>query len=330
MHLKNLFLLLVFLVVYSSCKNSFSVQAPYKDETIVYGLLDQSDSVHYIRINKAFEGNGNAYVMAKQYDSLYYPVNEIKAVLKDSNPSTNTIVKIDALDTTTSVPLGPGVFSYPKQLLYYTRTKFNPNDYYSLVIVNTKTGKTVTGSTALIPDIGISISEYGKTLPMSFNKEYPSVIGWQTVPNVRIYQLTIRFYYDEFMNNTRNAKSLDWVFAPLTSSNLGGQEGLEYEYNAQGFCTLILNSIPYEAGATRYADSVGVIFSSGTDDLNTYVQLSEPSGSLTENIPFYSDLKNGVGLFTARHIQTLYKQVDGTVIDTLVYGPEFSKLNFQL
>jgi hypothetical protein len=330
MYLKKiLFIVSLSLGIFTSCKNSFDVQAPYKDETIVYGLLDQNDPIHYIRIDKAFEGNGNAYTMAQQYDSLYYPANIIRAVLEDSNPTTNAIAKIDSLDTTTAVPLNPGVFSYPKQLLYYTKAELNPNDYYNLIILNTKTGKRIIGSTALLPDVQLQ-GWHAKVFNISFYNQAPTVVQWYTTLNARLYQMTIRFYYDEATNNGRSVKYLDWVFAPLISPILTGGAQLNYSFTAQGLCSLILNSIPYEEGVTRYVDSVGIMFTSGTDDLNTYIQLSQPPTGINQDIPLYSDLKNGVGLFTARHIQTSYKELNDAFIDTLVAGPAYSKLNFQL
>src|SRR5580693_7557175 len=102
------------ILVCTSCNNDLKILAPYKDITVVYGLIDQNDTVHYIRINKAFEGIGNAYTMAMQYDSIYYPVGNISAVIEDSSPTTNSIVNTLKLDTTTTIPLSPGVFSYPK------------------------------------------------------------------------------------------------------------------------------------------------------------------------------------------------------------------------
>lgn len=145
-------------LVSTSCHNSLNVLAPYKDVTVVYGLLDQNDPVHYFRINKGFEGPGNAYTMAMQYDSIYYPVGSIRAYIKDSNVNTQTIVDTFNLDTTTTVPLASGTFSYPKQLLYYTQARkmtlhADDSDYYILVIVNNKTGKTITGTTSLLSDI---------------------------------------------------------------------------------------------------------------------------------------------------------------------------------
>jgi len=326
---KNISILVLLAVIGVACKNSLNVQAPYKDVTVVYGLLDQSDSTHYIRINKGFEGNGNAYVMAQQYDSIYYPVGTINAVLQDSSIITNTVVKTIALDTTTMVPLGPGTFSYPKQLLYYTSATLNPNDYYNLIITNTNTGKKTTGSTGLFSNVALS-GLYSKTFYLSFSNLSPTIIGWTTSPNARIYQLTIRFFYDEVTNsNIKTGRSIDWIFAPLTSPTLTGGALLQYSITAQGLCSLILNTIPYEEGVTRHVDSVGIIFTSGSDDLNTYVQLSQPPMGINQDVPSYSDVKNAVGLYTARHVQTAYKVLGGGLFDTLVVDPLYAKLNFQ-
>jgi len=316
----------------TSCDNTIKILAPYKDITIVYGLIDQNDPVHYFRINKGFEGNGNAYTMAQQYDSIYYPVGNITAVLEDSSTTTNSIVNVYLLDTTTSIPLGAGIFSYPKQLLYYTNATLNPNDYYNIVITNTKTGKKITGSTYLLPDMTFSNNDFvgSPTLPLSFNNTYPSMIQWNTSSNARIYQMTVRFYYDE-VNSSNNVtlKSFDWVFPAVTSPTLSGNYPLSYSYYASGLLSLIVYYVPYEQGITRYVDSLHVIFTSGTDDLNTYVLLSQPPSGINQDVPNFSDVKNAVGLFTARHIQTFYKQLAPAFIDTLVGESKYSNLNFQ-
>jgi len=328
MKVKKVLTLLIFsCVVYCSCNNKVKILAPYKDITVVYGLLDQSDSIHYVRINKAFAGIGNAYSMAQVYDSIYYPAGYIKAVLRDSNPNNGTIVKIDSLDTTTTVTLSPGVFTYPKQLLYYTKVKLNPNDYYNLLITNIKTGKKISGSTALLPD---ALLEQESTLALSFNNQLPTVFSWTTTPNARIYQMTIRFYYDEVNSaNVRTGKYLDWVFVPLTAPSITGGAGMQYSCTGQGLCSLILNSISDEEGVTRYVDSAGIMFTSGSDDFNTYIQLSQPPLGINQDVPSFSDLENGVGLFTCRHTQTNYERVGNNVIDTLVRGATYAGLNFQ-
>ena len=39
-------------VVFTSCETEFSVIAPWEDVTVVYGLINPGDSIHYIKINK--------------------------------------------------------------------------------------------------------------------------------------------------------------------------------------------------------------------------------------------------------------------------------------
>ena len=88
--------------------------------------------------------------------------------------------------------------------------------------------------------------------------------------------------------------------------------------------------MPIINGVTRYADSFGIVFTTGTDDLNTYIQLSQPSTGINQDVPSFSDVTNGVGLYTARHIQTFYKLIDSGVLDTLSTESRFSvTLGFQ-
>src|SRR5579872_6243382 len=117
--MKKIISFCIIAILLLACNNKLNILLPYKDITVVYGLLDQSDSVHYIRINKAFEGNGNAQVMAQQYDSINYPPGTLSVSLQDYN--NGTLVRTIKLDTTYSIPVSPGVFSYPKQVEYYTK-----------------------------------------------------------------------------------------------------------------------------------------------------------------------------------------------------------------
>jgi hypothetical protein len=57
---------------FTSCKNDVEINGEWKDISVVFGLLNQSDTAHYVRISKAFLGEGDALVFAQQFDSLYY------------------------------------------------------------------------------------------------------------------------------------------------------------------------------------------------------------------------------------------------------------------
>ena len=67
--LRFLFMLSLPVFFLEACEEDFDITASYKDVTVVYGLLDLGDDTTYLRINKAFLGDGNALLMAQVEDS---------------------------------------------------------------------------------------------------------------------------------------------------------------------------------------------------------------------------------------------------------------------
>jgi hypothetical protein len=330
---KRLTLLIISVVALStSCSNKLNVLAPYKRITVVYGLMDQSDTAHYIRVNKVFEGTNDAYTMASNFDSVYYPANQILVQLLCINSQGNQTATI-TLTPDSSIPLPAGIFPYPKQILYKTKAQlnlldqFNQNNTYELVVTDKKDNKVLTGSTQLLPDAALS-GLNSKNLAMSFFNTSPSKIEWNSSINGRIYQMVFRFYYYEQTPSGSGEQYFDWVFAPQTANTVAGGEPMEYDYTAPEFFQEVLSNIPIISGAQRRADSIRVTFTTGSDDFNTYIQLSQPSLGINQDVPSFSDVKNGIGIYTSRHTQTTTKGLTIQVNDTLVNGTQFAAYGF--
>ncbi len=306
---------------FTGCSNTLNIDAPYKDITVVYGLLDQNDTTHYIRINKAFLGQGNANTMATVYDSINYPTGELTVQLQDLSSSATV-----TLNSTMGIPVSPGVLSYPNQIEYYTNTVLNQNDQYKLIITNNKTGKVVTGSTYLLPDVGLS--GIGSTY-FSVGWFAPVQITWNSVAGGDIYQLTIRFYYTETVASVSTVRYVDWVFTPVVTVGNGGGEFLTTNYTGQGLLQFLHALIaPAVAGESRTGDSVHIIFATGSQDFTTYESLSQPSLGVNQDKPFFTDLTNGIGIFSARHTQTYNRTVSFSVNDSIHSDPLTSDLGF--
>ncbi|NDB35276.1 MAG: hypothetical protein EB023_08010, partial [Flavobacteriia bacterium] len=47
-------------VLLSACNEKIDLVGDFKETAVVYGLLDHADSLHYIKITRAFLGPGNA------------------------------------------------------------------------------------------------------------------------------------------------------------------------------------------------------------------------------------------------------------------------------
>ncbi len=119
--------LLVVAALLQACSNDLDVNADYKDQTIVYGLLNQRDSVHWVKINKTFLGTGNALDMALVRDSSEYAVDAITYAkvfrINDAGTTTDSFPLRDTVVTDRQ----PGAFYSPNQRLCNTCRRTTPH-----------------------------------------------------------------------------------------------------------------------------------------------------------------------------------------------------------
>ena len=60
-------------VFLSSCSNEIDINADFREIPIVHGLLNVEDSVHYLRIQRAFiDENTSALTLAQDANQIYY------------------------------------------------------------------------------------------------------------------------------------------------------------------------------------------------------------------------------------------------------------------
>ena len=84
--------------IFNACKTDVDVIAPYRETAVIYGLLDVSQPIQYIKINKVFLGQGDAYAMAQNPDSSNFNPDDMNIYLEKYN-GTNFIVSIALKDT---------------------------------------------------------------------------------------------------------------------------------------------------------------------------------------------------------------------------------------
>ena len=62
-----------------NCSTDFDINGEYRETSAIYALLDASESVHYIRIDRAFlNGTESALTLAVDPSQIYYG-DEMKA-----------------------------------------------------------------------------------------------------------------------------------------------------------------------------------------------------------------------------------------------------------
>lgn len=315
-----IFFMFLSATLFQACKTDFEINAPWRESAIVYGILNQNDTIHYIKINKAFLGEGNAMFMAQNPDSSTYG-GKIEASLYIYNMGNQ--VDIIPLDTVTVFNKDSGIFYYPKQILYKTIRALDENFLYKIYIHNKVSGKIITSdSIPLIQGATFRIEKpFGSVLDFNGVPPHESKLLFKTPKYGKRYQIVFRFHYSETVINTSvtQSKYVDWNLGEKKSSSLSGDETIELSYGEQFFNNLKGAILPNSL-VKRVADKVEIIVYVAGDDLNTYMDVNAPSSSIVQERPEYSNIINGIGIFSSRFDLRKNFTLSTKSLDSLSYG----------
>lgn len=331
------------IAVFNSCSNDFDVTEDWKETMVIIGLLNQSDSIQYIRVNKAYLGDGNALVMGGVYDSINY-ANTLTVVLNEitNNIITNTFL----LERDTSIIKPPGVFAYPNQVLFKTNAFLNEDKQYELVVTNNETQKIARSKTKLVKNFYVN-SPTGSQQVNFTNPNFPFRVEWASAVNGRLYNLIVRFYYFEQNKVTLAIKDtfIDWEFTNVRGNDLQGGEILSITFPGEQFYTFLSSKGNYPGQQLYPSDSLwrhagkssnenkmlDFILTVAGEEFATYLDVASTSGVLQER-PVYTNIDGGIGIFSARYTQkstTLYgKMLTSQSLDSLYAGQHTYDLGF--
>lgn len=330
---KTIFALLLIsgLMLFSRCSTDFEMYAEYKDITIVYGLADISDDTTWVKITKAFTGPGNALLMAQNPDSSNYPYKldvtlngkkngtvldpiVLDTIVVHNKAITDTIIDENG-DTTIINP-----FYSPDQLLYYAAVPLDRDAEYTLEI-NKKDGK-ITASTHLVDNFYV-VKPVNR---IAFSQTTDGSIEWASAKNGKRYEVLLRFNYLEkaptYPDTLR--ESVSWSLGVKNSKSVDGGETLETSYSGPGFFSLLEGKLEPVPNVERWAGNVDVIIACGSQVLATYLDINSGSGTLLEEVPVYTNIVGGSGVFASRHTIVkpilLSKTTEGDLIEDYNLG----------
>lgn len=317
------FLFFSIVLFLNSCKEDIDLVGEFEETAIVYGLLDQSDSTHFIKINRAFIGPGNALEIAKIPDSSYF--SSVNATIYEciGNDTTKSwILK----DTVLKNKSENGVFYAPTEKVYYFKDakndSLNTSATYKLKITlykDTDKEFTVEGETKLVT--GITSGQSNPNASFDFINSSDNTLKSNNVSitntgNASIINASLKLNFNEYENNTLlNTVNVDW--------NTGESE---VEQNST-FSTTIQGKMFYELirdNATknpsinkRKLSSITIVLTGGSEEFKNYINSNKPSSSLAQTKPIYTNLKithsnpnrknNVVGIFSSRLTVTKVK-----------------------
>lgn len=320
-------IVIVILVFANSCETDFTTIAPYEDITIVYGILDSKEAVQYVKINKAFLSETDVLTYALEPDSNQY-LYKLEVAIEERSES-GDLLNTYVLDTTTIYDKEYGQFYAPEQVLYqFDKTGdpyeikyiieglndtigiiyfyLNEESTYKLKIKNPESGKEITAETDLVKDFRILKPGFGLTIRFVPDPIAPMEFEWEKADNGAKYEFELRFNYGEWKWGSQDTT---YKYIVLASSSVSGPPGgntLSYYYNSADFFTSCDILIPYSDPAEeeqvreRYSSKVDVIVSVAETEFAKYMEVNEPSTGIIQEKPNYTNIDNGLGIYSSR------------------------------
>ncbi|MSQ78899.1 MAG: hypothetical protein EXR21_04375 [Flavobacteriaceae bacterium] len=293
--------LLATVLICSACENDIDVNAEWKETAVVYGLLDPGTPTQFIRIQRTYQnGYGDAIKLAQVGDSLFFDTLSVSLdVYQNGNYVTTHIFYPDQ-----SIIKDTGMFAAQPNTLYACNNAINKDYNYHLKIRNPRSGKEYTSSTSIVRPSFIMGG-----LPALFYVAPNRSTSFRVNTGVRglSYDMVLKFYYMEYDSSTSdsNLHSIQWINVSnfMASDDKGGEELIMKLTGSLMYDFVAANVFP-KAKVYRRMKSCKVSFVGGAAALVDYISLSRPSIGIVQKKPEYSNISNGLGIFSSRCTQS--------------------------
>ena len=307
-----------------SCETDFNVNAENQEVPIVYCVLNTGSSTQYLKLNKTYLIDKAAFSNPPAQDSVYFDGN-IQVVLEEWD--NGRVSEIFIFEPTYDIPKDTGFFPNDNNLIYKTEAEIQPETKYSISIYLENKEKIVYAETVSLGSLlvidPLPIPE--RKISLNIGQNYQC--RWKPVDNAGIYQVVINFYYMEYDGQDSVQRKIVW---PQTfTSPVTNVESLSKEISGSRFFHIMDDHIPVKEGIIRKAQGMDFMIMSGGLEIKFYIESTAPSDGALMEKPVYTNLTNGLGVFSTMSTAEIPMLPLGSVtIDSLAYGELTHQLGF--
>lgn len=311
--MKNLRYTLVLLLSIGlfSCETDVDVNAEYVDITTVYGLINPTETVHYVKVNKAFLGTGSALDLAADADNFNYADGEIVVTMNAYNNSGSLEHSYTGTRTVNEIVKYEGVFDNSSNVLYRFNFTVNRGFKYKVKVVNSSLDKEVTAETQIVgttlitnPSTSTKFQFWNGLVASGnpLNKTFVAKVG----TDVGRAGMILLFNYTQFYSNGADSTAhvVRMPIADVQTISPLGNENIEWVLEGQTFFSNIDAAVSDASAVSflsyRRLDNISLEFSIGGTELNTFMEVGAPSSSVNQDKPNYTNVENGLGLLSSR------------------------------
>ena len=300
-------ILLLTTITLVTCNDKLDLVEEGPDVPIIYAILDYTDSIHYVRINKSFNGNVLSSEMAQNPDSILYRDSlNVKVFILDKDDETvkelnfrKINLKKDSVNH-----YGNVVFAVNKHYVYVNDEGKLPNgkDYFYKLDVRFKNGNLIaTAKTNALSSFRFNHPVDSGMSQLMLDRRLST--GWIKDPYAGLVTIKLTIYYYEY-----NAKEDRFYIRSVEESTDGN---VPARVGGYGFYSIpIFDKIIEQIDKTdspditrRYIGKMTVNYSAANIDfaeqMAYYGYDHNPSFEEQQVQPF-TNIQGGYGLFGAR------------------------------
>lgn len=307
--MKNFLFAFSFLfLLFPGCSNELDIIAPQEEVMVVYGILNVSDSLHYIKINKGFASEDQApIILAQDPDQLFF--DSLLVTLIDK--SNNVAITLDPV----SMDKNAGVFNNTVNYVYATNHKLSVHRNYGLKITNLISGKVVTAILELVgpPEAKTPNNATINSYPIEPGKLM--TIQYDADIRASVYEIRLNFMFEEINSSTNEVRldTLSWVVA---TGKFNDQGRILLRLDGQLFYDYLAATLEKKGPEiTRKGKNLEFEYWSGDKELSTFIDVYGSSSiGVVQKKADYTNIVGGYGLFAGRNSF----KIAGTTLTTII------------
>lgn len=320
-----------------SCDNTIDIDADFTEQMYVYGLLDASDTIQYIRIQKSFLQSGvSPYELAGDYKNIYYQPNEISVAVEEWKD--NFLQRSWNLEVINGDTIGilkdKGLFASSPNILYRFNAQLDKDAQYKFIAVNNITGLITTAETKIVDSFAV-LFPTASVPGFDFTDSGDIYYLCRYAVNARLYDLKLRMYYQEVNIESGEAIDtyIDWIiFKNEIGDNMNGSGIIAYGINANAFYNFVAAELNPNPEVTREFQKIKFTFYAAGEEMYLHYLNLLANINITSQYAYsvYSNIKNGHGLFSSIYTGALPDMIiSAESIDTLACGRLTGNLSFK-
>ncbi len=320
------------------CSNDFDLVDDWKSIPVVYGILNQQDTAHYIKVEKAFlDESTSALVLAQEVDSLYFQNIAVNLIEKTTANNQTALFPLTLVDAALEgYPKAEGIFANQPNYAYKTTGALDPSKIYEIEINFDDSDAKVSGETKMIDDFTVyAPSSLSTSTPrLKFETGNETKIEWQVAENAEFYDLVLSINYDEYRNDNpgvAEAKSLEWVLRRSVVAETGNSQ--EIKLAGESLFSVLASGMEASNLYCRKLRNFTLYIYTGNEELYNYTNVGLANQGITGSVPLpvYTNLSEGRGVLASRYTKIVDEIVpDPVTYDELTSNALTTPLNFVL